>query len=195
MTSPSNELYHRIATWNDFGEAHYIGPLTTDAEVAAGSSQFVDGMPHDSFRDFLPYYIAMYKGSNFAVTKDQMQFWYRLAPAAGGSECGVAGNDPDNTSVPTVDVNTVVQDKVFFSALLQSAGTVSVAIGSNAAVTYAGVAGINHWSQPFDGQTGAVTFTLSRGGATVNSSTGASIAATTTDSAGCSNYNTWTGSF
>ncbi|KAF5015138.1 hypothetical protein F66182_13630, partial [Fusarium sp. NRRL 66182] len=135
-------------------------------------------MPHESFRDFLPYYIATFKGNTFDISRDQMQYWYRLAPAAAGSECGVYGNDPDQGQT-AVDVNSVVQDK----------------IGSNAAVSYDGVAGINHWNQDFNGQTGAVTFSVVRDGATVKSGTGAEITASTSLSNGCTNYNTWVGSF
>ncbi|KAI7972723.1 hypothetical protein EIK77_009186 [Talaromyces pinophilus] len=183
-----------VVTWNDWGEASYIGPFVTDSEVPSGSSVYVDNMPHESFRDFLPYYIATFKGDTFDISRDQMQYWYRLAPAAAGSECGVLGNDPDQGQT-AVDVNSVVQDKVFFSALLMSAATVTVQIGNNTPVSYNGVAGINHWSQDFNGQTGAVTFSVVRNGATVKSGTGAEITASTSLSNGCTNYNTWVGSF
>lgn len=181
-------------TWNDYGEAHYIGPIYTDAEIPAGSAVYVDNMPHESWRDFLPYYISAYKGTTFNITRDQMQFWYRLAPAAGGSACGVDGNDPDENQ-PEVDPNTIVEDGVFFSALLMSAATVQVQIGSSPAVQYAGVEGINHWSQPFNGQTGAVTFSVIRDNVLVNNSTGLAITPMTNLANGCTNYNAWVGSF
>jgi hypothetical protein len=179
-------------TWNDWGESSYIGPFYSDSEVPTGSSVYVDNVPHESFRDFLPYYIATWKHGTCDIGRDQMQYWYRLAAAAEGSECGVYANGPDADQA-TVDVNTVVQDKVFFSALLMSAATVEVQIGDYAAVSYDGVAGINHWSQEFNGQTGAVTFRVVRAGATVNSGTGAEITASTSN--GCTNYNVWAGSF
>lgn len=183
-----------VVTWNDWGEATYIGPFYSDEEVPTGSLEYVENMPHESFRDFLPYYIATFKGNTFDISRDQMQYWYRLAPAAGGSECSVEGNDVDDGQTE-VDPNTIVQDKVFFSALLMSAATVTVQIGDNTAVSYDGAAGINHWNQDFDSQTGAVTFSIIRDGATVNSSTGAEITSTTSLSDGCTNYNTWVGSF
>ncbi len=151
-------------------------------------------MPHESWRDFLPYYISAYKGTTFDITRDQMQFWYRLAPAAGGNECGVLGNNPDQ-SQPEVDPNTIVEDAVFFSAILMSAAKVTVQIGSNPAVPYAGVEGINHWSQPFNGQSGAVTVAVIRDGEMVNNRTGPTITPTTNLSNGCTNYNAWVGSF
>jgi glucan endo-1,3-alpha-glucosidase len=185
---------HRIVTWNDFGEAHYIGPITSDSEIAAGSAVYVDGNPHDSWRDFLPYYIAQYKRSTFDISKDQMQYWYHTAPTAGGSTCGVVGNNADQGQ-SELSPNDVVEDGIFFSALLVSDATVTVQVGRNLAVSYAGSAGINHWSQPFNGQTGTPVFSVSRNGAVVNSGTGADIMVSTTLSNGCTNYNAWVGSF
>ena len=123
-----------------------------------------------------------------------MQYWYRLAPAAGGSECGVQGNNYQQGQTE-VDPNTIVEDGVFFSALLMSDAQVTVQIGSNTPVTYNGVAGINHWSQPFNGQTGVPTFAVVRNNVVVKSNTGAEISATTDLSNGCTNYNAWVGSF
>jgi glucan endo-1,3-alpha-glucosidase len=155
---------------------------------------YVENMPHESLRDFLPYYIATFKGNDFDISRDQMQYWYRLSPLAGGSECSVVGNDPDDGQTE-YDANEMFEDRVYFSALLMSAATVEVAIGDNAAVSYDGVAGFNHWDQEFNGQTGAVTFSVIRDGVTVNSGTGASITTDTALSNGCTNYNAWAGSF
>lgn len=185
---------HRIVSWNDFAESHYVGPIYTDTEIAAGSAIYDDGMPHESWRDFIPYYIATYKDSTFDISRDQMQYWYHTAPTAGGSTCGVVGNNADQSQTE-LSPNLVVEDGVFFSALLMSPAQVTVQIGTNPVTTYQGAAGINHWSQPFNGQTGAPVFSVVRNGATVNSGTGTAITATTTLSNGCTNYNAWVGSF
>lgn len=185
---------HRIVTWNDYAEAHYVGPIYTSADVAAGSEIYVSGMYHDSWRDFLPYYISQYKGSSFDISRDQMQYWYHTSPTAGGSTCGVVGNNDDQGQTE-LSANLVVEDGVFFSALLESAAEVHVQIGSNAVTIYQGAAGINHWSQPFNEQTGAPVFSVVRNGVTVNSGTGVAITAETTLSNGCTNYNAWVGSF
>jgi glucan endo-1,3-alpha-glucosidase len=177
-------------TWNDFGESHYIGPIYSDSEIAPGSAIYVDGSPHESWRDFLPYYIATYKGDNFDISRDQMQYWYHTAPVAGGSTCGVVGNNADQSQTE-VSPNTIVEDAVFFSALLMSSATVTVQIGSNAAVSYNGVAGINHWSQPFNGPTGVPVFS----GVRKSSTNTPAITSSTTLSNGCTNYNAWVGSF
>lgn len=122
-----------------------------------------------------------------------MNYWYRTAPAAAGSTGGIVGNNPQ-FQVET-SPNEIVEDKIFLSALLMSNATVSVQVGDNPAVSYQGVEGINHWNQPFDGQTGAVTFSVSRNGALVNSSTGPEITASTNLTTGVTNYNCWVGSF
>lgn len=149
-------------------------------------------MPHDSFRDFLPYYISQYKGTNYTVTEDLMQYWYRTAPTSGGSAGTVTGNIASQGQ-EVVSPDEVMQDKVFFSALLKSSATVQVQIGDNAAVSYKGTEGVNHWSQPFDGQTGNVTFTITRSGAVVKQGEGPEITATTQLASGLTNFNTWVG--
>ncbi|CZR50931.1 related to mutanase [Phialocephala subalpina] len=189
-----NPEFVQIVSWNDFAEAHYIGPIYTDSEIAAGSAIYVDGMPHESWRDFIPYYIAKFKGSTFDISRDQMQYWYHPAPTTGGSTCGVVGNNADQ-SQSELSPNLVVEDGVFFSALLSSAAKVHVQIGTNPITEYDGAEGINHWSQPFNGQTGVPTFSVVRNGVTSGSGTGIEITASTTLSNGCTNYNAWVGSF
>jgi hypothetical protein len=186
-----NPQFVEIVTWNDFGEAHYIGPIHSSSEIPTGSGVYVEGMPHDGWRALLPYYIALYKGNFYDVFIDQMQYWYRLAPAAGGSTCGVEGNAQWQTEMSP---NNIVQDEVFFTALLSSEATVTVQIGNNAAVSYYGTQGLNHWSQAFNGQTGNVTFSIVRNGKAVKTGTGPAITANTILSDGCSNYNAWVGS-
>lgn len=180
-------------TWNDFAESHYIGPIHAEAEIATGSSVYVDNMPHDSWRDFMPYYISQFKGSSFDISRDQLQYWYRLAPAAGGDTCGVVGNNADQGQTE-VSPNVIVEDGIFFSALLGSPAEVHVQIGTNAVQVFQGETGINHWSVPFNGQVGVPTFGVWRNGALIVSGSGNTISSTTDLSNGCTNYNAWVGS-
>lgn len=148
-------------------------------------------MPHEHWRDLLPYYIAAYKtGQSPAVPADKVQFWYRLSPAANGSPDGTTGNAPYQ---PYADPNQVVQDKVFFTALVTSPSTVTVQIGNSPAVTFtASAAGVFHSSTPFNTQTtGTVTVKVIRGGSTVVSATGTPIVAYPAN--GKTNYNAWVG--
>jgi hypothetical protein len=58
----------RIVPWKDYGESHYIDPLHASSEIPPGSAVYDENNPHDSWRDFLPYHIATYKGNSFDVT-------------------------------------------------------------------------------------------------------------------------------
>lgn len=70
-----------------------------------------------------------------------MQYWYRLHAGTAGSACGVLGYNPDQN--PFVDLNTVMEDGVYFSALLKEAGEVHVQIGNGPVVVKSGAQGIN----------------------------------------------------
>lgn len=123
-----------------------------------------------------------------------MQYWYHLSPSNEGYTCGVVGNNADlgQTELPASEV---VEDAIFFSALLTAPAQVVIKVGSFPATTYTAVAGINHWSQAFNGQDGVPTFSIVRSGATVGSGVGQEITAKTTLFNGCTNYNAWVGSF
>ncbi|KAI9048837.1 hypothetical protein LZ554_007668 [Drepanopeziza brunnea f. sp. 'monogermtubi'] len=186
----------QIVTWNDWGESSYVGPLRSTNEIPAGSGIYVDGQSHESWLDFLPYYIAKYKGSAFTVSRDQMQYWYRTAPAAAGSTCGVVGGDSSqDNGVPEISPNSILLDKIFFTALLSSPAQVHVQIGANPETVYSFGAGITHQSLAFNGQTGAPRFWVTRNGVTTGSGTGKAITAGTALPGGCTNYNPWVGSF
>lgn len=147
-------------------------------------------MPHEHWRDLLPYYIAAYKtGQTPTVTADKVHFWYRLSPAAAGSNDGTTGNAPYQ---PYVDPNQIVQDKVFFTALLATPGSVSVQIGNNNPVSfYSSSAGVFHGSTPFNGQTGTVIVRVLRIDDPVIVTATAPIVAVPTN--GKTNYNAWVG--
>jgi glucan endo-1,3-alpha-glucosidase len=189
---------NRIVSWNDFAESHYIGPIYTSSEVASGSWNYVQYMPHESLRDFLPYYIARYKGNTPPLPRDQMQYWYRLSPGASASACGVVGNNADQGQTE-LSPNSVEQDKIFFSALLTSAAEVHVQVGTNPVTIYSGSQGVNHWSQPFNGQYGSPVFSVVRNGVISGSSTNGAgtpaIVTYGTATNGCTNYNFWAGSW
>jgi glucan endo-1,3-alpha-glucosidase len=183
----------QIVTWNDYGESHYIGPIVDQGvpqSTGADARTYVDGMPHYSWRDLLPYYIARFKnnGTEPAIPTEKIQYWYRLTPAAAGRTDGVTGSNG-----PIFDPNTVVQDKVFITALTAAPANVSVQIGSNAP-TYlnAPVAGANHFAVPFNGQTGVVTLKLICDGQVVVEGTGEAIQQSPGGD-GATNYNAWVG--
>lgn len=190
-----------IVTWNDFGESHYIGPIISvgiPSGTNANAHAYVDNMPHDHWRDLLPYYIAQYKKQPYTISEEMVHMWYRLTPGAAGSTGGVTGNNcPSPINVfgyqQCVDPNAIAQDKVFFSALVaQLPATVTMQIGNNAITSFsATTVGVNHFNRAFNGETGAVTVALVRNGITVASSTGTAILAS--PPGGQTNYNAWVG--
>lgn len=151
-------------------------------------------MPHDSWRSFLPYYIKKYKGVPFDITCDQVQYWYRDSAVSGGDDCDVAGNNAAQNQIETPP-NDLVDDTIFISAILQTPAELHVQIGSNLPTTHIGVAGINHWNQPFNGQTGEPKLSIFRNKTIVKSGVGKLISEKTKLSNGCTNYNAWVGSF
>ncbi|KAK2627060.1 hypothetical protein QTJ16_003026 [Diplocarpon rosae] len=185
----------QIVTWNDWGESSYIGPLRSPDEIPAGSGPYVDGQSHESWLDFLPFYLAAYKGTPLPITRDQMQYWYRPAPAAAGSTCGVVGGDSAQDGVPEISPNDILTDAVFFSALLTSAAQVHVQIGAAVETVYDFAAGLTHARQPFAGQTGVPRFWVTREGVLTGSGNGSEITAAATLAGGCTNYNPWVGSW
>lgn len=186
----------QIVTWNDYGESHYIGPIT--GELPPGSGDYVDNMPHDGFRDLLPYYIAQYKGDAGPVVEEKIQMWYRLTSNKAGDLGGVTGNNcpspinqfPDGSQC--VDPTLVTQDKVFVTVLLNQPGDVNIRIGDNAAVSHSlSSAGLHHLNQDFNGQTGAVTVEVIRNGAAALRAQGTPILASPMGA--FVNLNVWSG--
>ncbi|KAI3319431.1 carbohydrate-binding module family 24 protein [Xylariaceae sp. AK1471] len=189
-----------IVTWNDYGESHYIGPLH-DSEFGLftyGQAPFnyAANMPHDGWRDFLPYLIQQYKTGSATISKEGLTTWYRRNPNTACSAGDVTGNDAGHGQ-QVIAPSAILQDKVFYSALLGSSATVTVSIGGVAQQgtwenTPAGGSGIYHGSAPFNGRTGDVVVTISRSTGNIAQVNGASI--TTACQNGLENWNAWVGS-
>ncbi|CAG7976258.1 unnamed protein product [Penicillium salamii] len=191
-----------IISWNDYGESHYIGPLHDDAyatfEIGGASYNYAADYPHDGWRDFLPFVIDLYKTGKTNVKTEGVTAWYRQAPGKACKNGGTMGNTETHGQklIPPTDV---LQDEVFYSALLHSAIAVDVAVEIGGVSqegkwksTPPGQIGIYHGSVPFDGNTGQVVVTVSRRGKTIAEMRGASI----TDSCveDTQNWNAWVGS-
>ncbi|KOC14525.1 glycosyl hydrolase family 71 protein [Aspergillus flavus AF70] len=164
--------YVEILTWNDYGESHYIGPIHQSGLAVFDYGQapfdYAKDMPHDGWRSFLPYVIDLYKnGGKDADIKDEgLVSWYRVNPASACSSGKTTGNT-ETQAQQTLEPQEVLQDKVFFSALLESSADISVTIDGKARAaswvdTPDGGKGIYHGSIPIDNQTGAVVVTLTR---------------------------------
>ncbi|QRD84998.1 putative alpha-1,3-glucanase [Aspergillus flavus] len=166
----------QIISWNDYGESHYIGPLRDYAmeafDIGRAPYNYVTDMPHDGWRLFLPFLIDTYNsGGTSGNTASQLQIEFH----------------------PT----EIVQDHIFFSALLSAPATVTVSVGGvsqQASWTWQpdGGVGIYHGSVPFGSSLGDVVVTLSRSGKQIAQVHGSSIS--TNCVKGLTNWNAWVGS-
>lgn len=192
-----------IISWNDFGESHHIGPLYVDSDdyqaftVGEAPFNYAEDMPHDGWRKFLPFVIDMYKNRKATITQEGLSAWYRPSPKQSGcDDGGTVGNTASQLQKEFWPWD-IVEDKIFFTALLASSQGVSVTVGGVAVAASwtfepEGGSGLYHGSAAYEGSRGAVVITV--GSMTL---TGREI----TDSCdrvdgqnGQQNWNAWVGS-
>ncbi|KAK2017155.1 hypothetical protein LZ32DRAFT_635435 [Colletotrichum eremochloae] len=124
-----------IISWNDYGESHYIGPVREHAMGAfeIGKAPFNYGtLPHDGWRDILPFVMDMYKNNASSVDFEQAVAWYKLVPAlAGTAICDRNGTVAITASQLQIEYlpDEVLDDKIFFIAILNRKATVECIIG------------------------------------------------------------------
>ncbi|KAL4928925.1 glycoside hydrolase family 71 protein [Aspergillus undulatus] len=192
--------YVEILTWNDYGEGHYIGPIRNNATgvIYEGAPfDYVEDMPHDGWRSMLPFVIEQYKsgGKEVEIEEEVLSVWYRLSPADACGPGKTSGNSPSSHQT-LMKPGDVLEDKVFYSALLGGNADVRVSIGGeNRPAEWTdrpdGGRGVYHGSIPFDNRTGEVVVTLSRDGDFLAQMAGRSI----DDSCpgNLTNWNSWVG--
>ncbi|KAF7715037.1 Glucan endo-1,3-alpha-glucosidase [Penicillium ucsense] len=189
-----------IITWNDYGESHYIGPLRDRAmeafEIGKAPFNYATDMPHDGWRETLPYWIDMYKNGFAEVTEEKIIAWYRTTPAAACGSGGTSGNTASQLQIefPPADL---VEDRIFFSAVLGSFSGAVVSIGGDAqTVGWSFVpednVGVYFGSVAFGGRTGPVTVSLMRDNVIIATVKGKSISGSCPN--GIQNWNAWVGS-
>ena len=127
-----------------------------------------------------------------AANPEKISYWYKLTPNSAGSTDGTTGNDP-NQGQQVYSATQLSTDKIFFSVLVTEPSDVQVQVGDNSPTSFkAMTAGINQFSTAMNGQTGKVTFTVSRNGAQVVQTTGPEIQGSSPD--GLVNFNAYAGS-
>ncbi|OLN85639.1 Mutanase Pc12g07500-like protein 5, partial [Colletotrichum chlorophyti] len=190
-----------IISWNDYGESHYIGPVRSKALGAMRTGRapidFVADMPHDGWREILPFAIDMYVRNITTIASEKLVFWYRKQPAAACDSGMTTGNTASQLQLEFAPTD-VSQDRVFYAAVLGSSATVSVTIGG---ITQTGTwskspedgVGLYSGSVPFNGNLGDVVVTISRGGGSTLSGSGVAISAQC-GTGGLANWNAWVGS-
>ncbi|KAL4871209.1 hypothetical protein BDV12DRAFT_194571 [Aspergillus spectabilis] len=198
-----------ILTWNDYGESHYIGPLHDEAVgilAAAGAPfNYVDGMPHDGWRVLLPYLIQQYKAGSekerkeVNIEEELLTAWYRLSPAKACSDGNTTGNTEDQGQT-ILDPGTVLEDRVFYSALLKESADVAVSIGGeNWTAEWTntpdnnGGRGIYYGSASVEDREGEVVVTLSRREEFLAQMAGKSIEIQKECPRNQTNWNAWVG--
>ncbi|KAK3933533.1 glycosyl hydrolase family 71-domain-containing protein [Diplogelasinospora grovesii] len=189
-----------IITWNDYGESHYIGPNRANAwnafDTGKAPYNYASGMPHDGWRLFLPYVIDIYKNNGVAtISQEGLVAWFRPQPASACATGGTTGNTASQLQI-TYSPAEIVQDKIFFTALLGSAADVTVTVGGvDQGATWTrvpdGNVGLWHGNVTYHG-TGDVVVTVTRSGAQVAQVSGGTISTGCTDS--IENWNAWVGS-
>ncbi|KAG7150578.1 Mutanase like protein [Verticillium longisporum] len=189
----------QIISWNDFGECHHVGPIVDKALGALNRGRapfdFVSGLPHDAWRKTLPLSIDMYVKNTTTITEEGVTFWYRKQPIAACGTGQTSGNTASQLQVEFSPLK-VVQDRVFYTAILTSRADVTVSIGGASQVGNwsdqpEGGIGLYHGSVPFNG-IGQVSISITRNGAAIASGSGIAIT-NQCETGGLANWNAWVG--
>jgi hypothetical protein len=173
-----------ILTWNDYGESHYVGPLTSK-HTDDGSSAWASDMPHDGWLDMAKPFIAAWKAGSTDVTSfiesEQVVYWYRPTPK------GVSCSDP----LGPPDGADHFGDSVFVVTLLKSDAEVTVSSGGQS-LTLQAKAGASSFTVPMGA--GQQAFSVSRNGSSVEGLSGISPKEIQADcSGGVYNFNAYVG--
>ncbi|KAK3309363.1 glycoside hydrolase family 71 protein [Chaetomium strumarium] len=162
-----------IITWNDYGESHYVGPLSS-RHYDDGNSKWTNDMPHNGFLELSKPFIAAYKNKDTSVnkyiSKDQIIYWYRrtlktLDCDATDTTAGrPANNASGNYFMGRPDGWETMEDMVYVVTLLTQPGTIAVTSGGQT-VTQQVPAGANLIKVP--AAVGKQQFSLSRNGQVV----------------------------
>ncbi|CAG8428415.1 unnamed protein product [Penicillium salamii] len=184
-----------IITWNDYGESHYIGPLSS-LHTDDGASKWVMDMlvtkntesshrnidtgirPHNGWLEMARPFIAAYKANASSaedfIGDEKLIYWYRPTPKSvncDATDTTMQGN-PNNSSGNFFrgrpNGADSMEDSIFVVSLLKSAAGLNVQSGNKSQEIQVS-AGINAYSVPMG--VGEQKFTLTRGGKLILSGT------------------------
>ncbi|OJJ35577.1 hypothetical protein ASPWEDRAFT_109940 [Aspergillus wentii DTO 134E9] len=166
-----------IITWNDYGESHYIGPLSSP-HSDDGASKWAMDMPHTGWLEMSKPFIAAYKAGDKSVdkhiTEEKLVYWYRPTPkdvdcdSTDTTMQGSPSNASGNFFAGRPDGYETMKDEVFVVSLLNSSATVQVSSGDKTRKFHA-PAGAKAFSLPMG--VGKQKFSLIRNGKPVISDT------------------------
>lgn len=190
-TSPR---FVEIITWNDYGESHYIGPLSSP-HSDDGASKWVMDMPHNGWLDMAKPFIAAYKaGSQTPIDyldEEKLVYWYRPTPKEADCDAtdttmhGDADTSSGNFFRGRPNGAHTMTDEVFIVTMLKEPATVEVQSGDKTE-TFEAPPGV--WSHSVPMGVGAQIFKVTRGEETVDSLSGTSLR-DITDTCPCGIYN------
>ncbi|KAJ9123152.1 hypothetical protein QFC22_001345 [Naganishia vaughanmartiniae] len=145
-----------ILTWNDYGEASYIGPVA--GALPSGSERWTDGFPHTAWLEMTKYYAQAFKtGSWPTIASDSVFVWARPHPKA-----ATASNDA--TGRPTGWDRT--DDNLYAVVFATDSATVTLTAGKNTQ-SYPVNKGVNKLK--LSSSAGSITAKMVRNGQTVAS--------------------------
>ncbi|TGO60235.1 hypothetical protein BCON_0037g00350 [Botryotinia convoluta] len=144
-----------IVSWNDYGESHYVGPLSAP-HTDDGNSKWTNDMPHGAWLTLAtPFIRAFHAGATSPskyIKRDLIVYWYRPNPlsincdatdttmlAASNSSGDYFNGKPNGWETET--------DSIFVTAFLKSPGNVTVVSGSGA-FQFNAVQGVNAFTVP-----------------------------------------------
>ncbi|WDK22986.1 glycosyl hydrolase family 71 [Colletotrichum graminicola] len=189
-----------IISWNDYGESHHIGPVRDMAleAFAIGKAPFNYVLPHDGWRETLPFSIDMYKYNTTTFDSERLVVWYRPNPSTSCNSGGTSGNTASQLQLEFHPWN-VTKDAVYFTALLASPATIEVVVGgvtqeASWSTTPEGDVGLYHGNAWYYGSTGDVRVRVVRGGSVVAEVAGIPITNDCSKTNGYTNWNAWVGS-
>ncbi|KAL0572290.1 hypothetical protein V5O48_009672 [Marasmius crinis-equi] len=186
-----------LVTWNDYGESHYIGPLSSP-HGDDGASKWVNDMPHLGWAYLSKPFISAYKASSTSVnpyiTSDQIIYWYRIIPKSLNCDStdttsGGGNNASGDFFQGRPNGYQTLADNVFVVTFLTSPGNVTVNTGG-ALYAYNAPQGASAFSVPF--RVGAQRFALERNGVEVMSGVSLKVIQNTCP-CGLYNYNAYVG--
>ncbi|KAH8693738.1 glycoside hydrolase [Talaromyces proteolyticus] len=172
--------FTEIISWNDYGESHYVGPLSS-SHYDDGSSKWTMDMPHDGWLDMAVPFIAAYKAGAKStelkdfVTKDELVYWYR--PTHKDIDCDSTDNTMESGNNASGNYfhgkpngYETMADSVFIVSLLTEDSQIEAKSGNNYQAFHA-KSGVNAFSLPMG--IGSQSFTVKRNGASILSGTSA----------------------
>ncbi|KAK1216621.1 hypothetical protein PQX77_020741 [Marasmius sp. AFHP31] len=189
--------FTEIVTWNDYGESHYIGPLSAK-HTDDGASKWAKDMPHNGWADLSKPFIAAYKAGadkpDSFIEEEKIIYWYR--PTFKDINCDATDNTMGAGNNATGDFFNgrpngfeTLEDNLFVVSLLKSPGTVTVNSGGTF-YTFEAPAGASAFAAPF--KLGAQAFALSRDNVEVMSATSLKVIQDTCP-CGIYNFNAYVG--